>query len=172
MYKLTQDTKELYKKKVAAIKLLAAVVEKLAHTAGPNKRIATAFKKAHPEYTISYGTDYGLFRIRLWGNGLDYQDGLYLCWSGSKNTWEELKAQIQISDFSDYLERLEAEEKLYPQLAVLEEQIGKLKLKAQTLVESLGVPKSATARASECHWDSASSETTKEFPGALAQPRV
>lgn len=38
------------------------------------KRIATAVEKALPTYTVNYNRDYGMFHIRIWGNGIPYNN--------------------------------------------------------------------------------------------------
>ena len=36
------------------------------------KRIETALKKELPEYTIYYVLEYGMYHVRIWGNGIQY----------------------------------------------------------------------------------------------------
>jgi len=38
------------------------------------KRIETALQKELPEYTIYYGTEFGLYNIYIWGNGIPYNN--------------------------------------------------------------------------------------------------
>jgi hypothetical protein len=39
-----------------------------------NKRIDTALKNALPEYTIYANFEYTMFKVTMWGNGIDYND--------------------------------------------------------------------------------------------------
>lgn len=39
-----------------------------------SRRLATAIEKALPEHTVSYNTDYGHYNIRIWGNGIDFNE--------------------------------------------------------------------------------------------------
>lgn len=39
-----------------------------------SKRIETTLKKELPGYSIFYKTDYGMFKIEIWGNGIDYNN--------------------------------------------------------------------------------------------------
>lgn len=41
-----------------------------------SKRMASAVQKALPEYTIYYKSDYGMFHINVWGNGISYNEML------------------------------------------------------------------------------------------------
>lgn len=40
------------------------------------KRLATALEKAMPNHTIYYEKEFGMFHIRIWGNGIEYKDRL------------------------------------------------------------------------------------------------
>jgi hypothetical protein len=39
-----------------------------------NKRIEIALKVALPDNAIYYDNNYGMFHVRIWGNGIDYND--------------------------------------------------------------------------------------------------
>ncbi len=39
-----------------------------------SKRIGTEIQKLLPEYNVIYSTDYGMYMLGIWGNGLSYQD--------------------------------------------------------------------------------------------------
>ncbi len=39
-----------------------------------SKRIATAIEKALPAHTVYWNTDYGMFHVSIWGNGIEYND--------------------------------------------------------------------------------------------------
>lgn len=42
------------------------------------KRIETAIKKELPEYTISYGFTYSWYSLKIWGNGISWDDKIDL----------------------------------------------------------------------------------------------
>lgn len=37
-----------------------------------SKRIATFFEGKYPDNTVYYGAEYGMFHVKVWGNGIDY----------------------------------------------------------------------------------------------------
>jgi hypothetical protein len=43
-----------------------------------SKRIETAIKKVLPEFTVYYGKSYSWYELKIWGNGVDYQNNLSL----------------------------------------------------------------------------------------------
>lgn len=43
-----------------------------------SKRIETAIKKALPEYTVYYGKSYSWYEVRIWGNGIKYDNSITL----------------------------------------------------------------------------------------------
>lgn len=43
-----------------------------------NKRIETEIKKQYPGYTIYYSKGYTFFELKVWGNGLNYNDSFSL----------------------------------------------------------------------------------------------
>lgn len=41
-----------------------------------SKRIETAVKKILPDYIIAYSKNYGMFHLRVWGNGIDWNHSI------------------------------------------------------------------------------------------------
>jgi len=93
-----------------------------------NKAVETAFKKAHPEYTVYYGKDSGSVKLLIWGNGIKYDDQVsYTLYHHGEKTdaeiWEHMDYDLQRNDLSDCIARHEAELQLLPALFEAEQQI-------------------------------------------------
>ena len=41
-----------------------------------SKRIAGEFTKNYPEYKVNYNPSYGMYHLKIWGNGLEWDDHL------------------------------------------------------------------------------------------------
>lgn len=43
-----------------------------------SKRMESAFKKLYPDYTVYSGRRYSYYELKIWGNGIKYQDSIDL----------------------------------------------------------------------------------------------
>jgi hypothetical protein len=138
---------------------------KFRHHTQFTRRVEPFIKAELPGYTVSVDPDhYGLRTIRVWGNGLPYDNGVYLCWNSSKPWAEGMAEALEIADSSDYAERSEAEEDLKGKLDTLHAEVERCRAAAKILIEQLPIPKSATIRAERHFWDGPSSELGKAYP--------
>jgi len=159
----TMTTKERYTALNNVNAIMIQVYDKLKHTQSPTKRIATEFKKVEEKYLVHYEvTSWGSVNIKIWGNGLDYDNAAYFCFSLSKG-WQGLAEEIERQDCHDYIEQLEEEEKHYAKLSKLQEKLEAVRKEAEELCPKI-TPKSAKLRSDSCHWDDWSYTTKKAFP--------
>jgi len=155
-----------FQQQIAVVLGLRRAFEKFRHHATFTRRMKPIIEKELPGYTISVEPDhYGLRTIRIWGNGLPYENGsVYLCWNGSKPWAEGMAEALEIADVRDYAERVEAEESLKDKLDKLHAEVEKCRLAAAILIEQLPIPASATIRAESHFWDGPSSDLGKKYP--------
>jgi hypothetical protein len=150
---------------IAVIAGLRRAFAKIRHHAAFTRRVKPIIEAELPGYTVSVDPDhYGLRTVRVWGNGLPYDSGVYLCWNGSKPWAEGMAEAIEIADYRDYAERTQAEEPLKAKLDALNAQVEAARAEAAALIAALPVPASATIRAESHFWSSPTSETSKAYP--------
>jgi hypothetical protein len=73
------------------------IVNKIQETLKPfegkqiTKRLGTAIEKLYPESHVVYSTQYGMYQIYIWGNGIDYDKRLsfLLGYQGSQDIYTE-----------------------------------------------------------------------------------
>ena len=160
-----------------AIHALRTGLALCSHHARLTKRAEKVFQDCMPEgLTVHVTRDATFQRVRVWGRGLPYSEGVELSWIPSSHTldgndpWPAKFARaLGIADCRDYQERQAQEAALAPQLASIEAQIATLRERAAALVAALPVPPSATIRTWE--HEGPSSELAKRFPFALGTPR-
>jgi len=113
-----------------AIDALRETIEKMRHRE-INKSLETRFKKDHPEYNASYAIEHGLFTFTIWGNGIEYNDKVYLCRSihhyQGDLTWDTLLDECKCHYFADYNEQLEKEMALLPEIKKAQKEIEKIR---------------------------------------------
>ena len=157
---------QTYQQQIAVVAGLRRAFAKFKHHATFTRRVKPTIEAELPGYTVSVDPDhYGLRTIRVWGNGLPYENGsVYLCWNGSKPWAAGMAEALEIADSSDYAERSEAEEDLKDKLDILHAEVERCRAAAKILIEQLPVPASATIRAERHFWDGPSSELGKTYP--------
>ena len=161
-------------RQIAIVAALRRGFEEVRHHQKFTKRVLPSFEKELPGYTVSLSVEPGTFgftRLRVWGNGLAYDEGVGLQWLNTgKRTWQEAMAEeLDRNDLSDYAERQEIECMLVPKLEALEREIERIRAEAACLFETLPVPRAAKLRASECHWSGPSYALRDKFPGLLKE---
>jgi len=155
----------LLQQQIAVVLGLRRAFEKFRHHAQFTRRVKPFIVAELPGTTVSVEPDhYGLRTIRIWGNGLPYDNGVSLCWNGSKPWAEGMAEALEIADSRDYAERVEAEESLKDKLDKLHAEVEKCRLAAAILIEQLPIPASATIRAESHFWDGPSSDLGKKYP--------
>ena len=154
-----------FQQQIAVVAGLRRAFEKFRHHAQFTRRVKPLIVAELPGYTVSVEPDhYGLRTIRIWGNGLPYDNGVSLCWNGSKPWAEGMAGAIEIADLRDYQERSEAEAPLKAKLDDLAARVEAARAEATALVAALPVPASATIRAEHHFWDRPSSELSQAYP--------
>jgi hypothetical protein len=163
-----------YSKEIDVCKRLRAAFEDVKHYQSWSNRIKAKFQAALPEYTIALGAGEcagALNTLRIWGNGFDYNNRcVYLCWNTGQQPWQAgfLEA-LDIADPSDYQEWQESEKEELDALSAIERQIIALRQEADNRIKRLPIPKSATVRKNECHWQSPSGVLKAMFPNIWGQ---
>lgn len=111
-----------------------------------DRKFVNKFEELYPAYTISMtGSGKGPFtstHIRVWGNGVGYNESLYLSVSDSSfaaEGWKALEAELRREDCSDYIAQYSYELSILEQLDVIAEQVAALADKARTLAQAHGV---------------------------------
>ena len=155
-----------FKQQIAVVAALRRAFEKIRHHATFTRRVKPIIEAELPGYTVSVEPDhYGLRTVRVWGNGLPYENGsVYLCWNGSKPWAEGMAEAIEIADLRDYADRARAEEPLKAKLDALNACVEAARAEAEALIAALPVPTTATIRAAKHFWNSPSSELRKAYP--------
>lgn len=158
--------------KIAVVVALRRAFEAVKHHQKFTKRMEPAFEKELPGYTVSLSVEPGSFgfaRLRVWGNGLAYDDCVSLqSINSEKRPWQERMAEeLDRNDLSDYAERQEAEIALVPKLEAMEREIERIRAESLRLFEELPVPSAAKLRSNECHWSGPSFALRDKFPGLL-----
>ncbi len=151
---------------------LERAYEKAKHLKKFNLRIRSIIQAELPEFTISCetpGTYDNLAGVKVWGNGLKYDNMVYLLWSGVRYpNWQEgFIAQLETQNPSDRIERRAQEKNLDEQhfnFAELENRIKEIQERAKDAVRFLPVPPSATVRKNKNHWSSPSRELKAKYP--------
>jgi hypothetical protein len=150
---------------IAVVLGLRRAFEQFKHHAAFTRRCKPFIEAELPGYTISVDPDhYGLRTIRVWGNGLPYDNGVYLCWNSSKPWAEGMSEALEIADSSDYAERSKDEEPLKAKLDALSAQVEAARAEAAALIEALPIPTSATIRKDHPTWSGPTSELSKAYP--------
>src|ERR1700684_3763065 len=139
---------------IAVVVGLRRAFEQFKHHAAFTRRVEPFIKAELPGYMVSVDPNhYGLRTIRIWGNGLPYDNGVYLCWNSSKPWAEGMAEALEIADSSDAQERSEAELPLRAKLDALSAQVEAARAEAAALIAALPIPASATIRAERHFWD-------------------
>lgn len=115
-----------------------AVLEVVKHRATVSKAYKTAFNKMYPGWTCVYSRDDWQTQISVWGNGVEYNDRLFMVFNNSVLDNEGYKAfdhELERCDTLDYIARLERELELLPQLDAIKAQIDALSAEAKKLCE-------------------------------------
>ena len=157
---------QTYQQQIAVVAGLRRAFAKFKHHVTFTRRVKPTIEAELPGYTVSVDPDhYGLRTIRVWGNGLPYENGsVYLCWNGSKPWAEGMAEALEIADMRDYQERVEAEESLKDKLDKLHAEVARCRAAAALLIEQLPTPVSATIRAESHFWNGPTSELRKAYP--------
>jgi hypothetical protein len=154
-----------FQQPIAVVAGLRRAFAKFRHHEAFTRRVKPIIEAELPGYTVSVDPDqYGLRTVRVWGNGLPYDSGVYLCWNGSKPWAEGMAEALEIADCRDYAERSEAEKPLQAKLAELSARVEAARAEAEALIAALPIPASATIRAADHFWSSPSTELRKKFP--------
>ena len=155
----------LLQQQIAVVLRLRRAFEKFKHHAQFTRRVKPLIQAELPNYTVSVEPDhYGLRTIRIWGNGLPYDNGVSLCWNGSKPWAEGMAEALEIADSRDYAERAEAEEDLLPKLDKLHAEVERCRAAAAILIKQLPIPRTATIRAESHFWDGPTSDLGRKYP--------
>lgn len=112
------------------------VWETVKHRAAVTKAYQTAFAKMYPDYTCVYNRGDWQTTISVWGNGVEYNDRLFMCWNNSvldEKGYGAFEFELERNDTLDYIARLECELELLPQLDAIKAQIDELSTKAREL---------------------------------------
>ena len=155
-----------FQQQIAVVAGLRRAFEKIRHHAQFTRRVNPIIEAELPGYTVSVEPDhYGLRTVRVWGNGLPYENGsVYLCWNGSKPWAEGMAEALEIADSRDYAERAEAEEDLLPKLDKLHAEVERCRAAAAILIKQLPIPRTATIRAESHFWDGPTSDLGRKYP--------
>lgn len=114
------------------------VYETVKHRATVTKAYKTAFDKMYPTYTCVYDRDDWQTTISVWGNGVEYNDRLFMCWNNSvldEKGYGAFEFELERNDTLDYIARLERELELLPKLDAIKAQIDALSAEAKKLCE-------------------------------------
>ncbi len=158
-----------YEKQIEVIAALRKVFDKFSHYQTFTKRVLPFLREALPEYTVTIDVEGNRCIVKVWGNGIDYNDCVYITWSCLEQSkpikWQDgfLRA-LERADLSDYAEREAHEKALIPQLEKLNTEVQDRVRAARILIESLPVPMSATVRKDQHHWSNASRALCERFP--------
>ena len=155
----------LLQQQIAVVAGIRRAFEKFKHRATFTRRCRPIIQTELPNYTVSVEPDHcGLRTIRVWGNGLPYDSGVYLCWNGSKPWAEGMAEAIEIADSSDYAERREDERPIKARLDALSARVEAARAEAAALIAALPIPATATIRADHPTWSEPSSELSEAYP--------
>ena len=151
---------------IAVVAGLRRAFEKFKRHTTFTRRVKPLIEAELPGYTVSVEPDHhGLRTVRVWGNGLPYENGsAYLCWNSSKPWAEGMAEALEIADPSDYAERAQDEELLKDKLDKLHAEVERCRAAATLLIEQLPIPASATIRADHPCWSGPTSELRKAYP--------
>jgi hypothetical protein len=164
--------------KSRVIEVVIECIKELSHDKKPSKKLETLIKnKLGDKYTVYLDLKHciTLFEVLVWGNGIDYNDRVFIC---GNNSYFESKGWVDtmleaclISNLRDYNENLEQEIHLVQELTTIEEEIQYLKLRASELKKERltehYIPKAAidAKMRDEVHyWDNISYTTQAYFP--------
>lgn len=114
------------------------VLEVIKHRATVTKAYKTAFDKMYPGWTCVYSRDDWQTQISVWGNGVEYNDRLFMCWNNSvldEKGYTAFEYELERNDTLDYIARLERELELLPELDAIKAQIDALSAEAKKLCE-------------------------------------
>jgi hypothetical protein len=164
-----------YQQQIDIIKALRRAFEKFKHYKDFSNRARLYIQEELPaNYTFSIDvehTQWGTvqYKCRVWGNGILFNDSVYLSWSDTvdsqRRSWQEgFLSELDRADMSDYQERERDEERLLPQLEDLNAQVERSLALATKLIEGLPIPSSAKLRDKTFFWDKPSPALRKKFP--------
>ena len=155
-----------FQQQIDVVAGLRRALAKFRHHATFTKRVKPLIEAELPGYMVSVDPDHhGLRTVRVWGQGLPYENGsVYLCWSGSKPWAEGMAEAIEIADYRDYAERLQDEAPLKAKFDKLNATIEAARAEAAALIAALPVPSTATVRADHPCWSGPTSELRKAYP--------
>lgn len=103
--KIIETIQKDYERETSGICLFEIMVETFKSFEGKpiTKRLATALQKKLPDHTIYYEHLYGMYHIRIWGNGTPYdQRAGFLLGYDNASAYREGKDHEQHSGFRDY----------------------------------------------------------------------
>ena len=161
---------ERVQQQIAVVDGIRRAFAKFKHHREFTRRVKPVLEAELPGYTVSVdpgASEHDLRTIRVWGNGLPYNNGsVYLCWGQrAGGDWTTgLVEQIEICDNRDHAERREDEKKLERKLAALQAKVEAARAEAEALVAALPEPKAATIRKGHPTWAGPSSELAAQFP--------
>lgn len=118
------------------VNMVREVVQALANRKRVDAGFKTAFLKLYPDYAVSYQRGDWQTQITIWGNGVEYNDRLFMCWNNSaldEKGYSAFADECERCDPWDYIVRLEGEIELLPQLDAIQAKINALKEEAQAL---------------------------------------
>jgi hypothetical protein len=122
-----------YQLKNKLIGMVRQALAEVEHRQRVDRSLVTAFEKLYPLYTISLVRQSGLFQLSVWGNGVEYNDRLYLVTNESlvsRDGWAAIRAELDNMDMSDYIAQAEHDLTVLPELDEIDRQIAALREKA------------------------------------------
>jgi len=133
-----QATIAKYQTRHNLVVMARTALEVVKHHATVTKAYKTAFDKLYPNYTCVYDRGSYQTTISVWGNGVEYNDRLFMCWNNSvldEKGYAAFEYELERNDTLDYIARLERELELLPQLDAIKAQIDALSAEAKKLCE-------------------------------------
>jgi hypothetical protein len=119
MSKIAQDKLNAeisrYRQTNKLVEMVRAGVKAMETRKRIDKSFATKLTEMFPAYTFAFSSDksmFGLTHLRVWGNGVTYDESLYLSMSTSKvedEGRECVKEELRRCDCSDYIARAQLE---------------------------------------------------------------
>ena len=159
------ETKSKFEHEQIILEGIRRAFEKTKHHQLFTGRVTNVIRAELPEYTVSDFSYTGLQNLRVWGNGLNYDESIYLCWSAHTPWQQGLEKELKRQDTSDYRERLRAELRILDEFEYLNQEVLNAKNQAQQLIESLPIPQaSIDKKFRDKTWDRPSAELRAKFP--------
>jgi len=151
---VSNDDPHWYKRKLSILADMNNAYNKCKHYQDFTKRQEKFFKDALPGYSVMViiaKASYEVNKVRVWGKGLRYEDGVNISlYSDKSQTWQvlfESHLQKQFEHYTQAIAEMEREEALLPQLIALSAELEQFQ-----------------ARLSECVGEGVSSDITRMFP--------